>query len=355
MSPPDPRQTSTPDRHGAARLVADGLVGHADQVAVARASVSGADRGQPQRALDLDVLGGLSLRLRPDRGLDVGAVWWRGTPLAWSSRVGEVAGRPTDAPQDWIRAFGGGLVTTCGLQNVGRPVEGYGQHGAFSSTPASEVTVTRTVVGDELELVVTGLVEEVDALDTFVECRRTVTTRTGPVRLTVTDVVTNRGAVEVAAPMLYHVNLGAPVWSPGARLEVPGRADTVPRDDDARAALADWTAAPAPEPGGRERVFEHLFDAAVDDVSERRVRVVNPDLGVAVTVAWDASTLPRLHQWVHPRSGVYVLGIEPANCSVLGRAADREAGRLPVLAAGASRTTSLTITAEDLAPTQESA
>lgn len=348
MSRPEPRETP-----GAAGLVAEGLVGHADQVAVARASVSGADRGHPQRALDLDVLGGLSVHLRPDRGLDVAAAWWRGIPLAWASRVGEVAGRPTDTPHDWIRAFGGGLVTTCGLQNVGRPAEGFGQHGAFSSTPASEVTVTRTVVGEELELAVTALVEEADALDTFLGCRRTVTTRTGSGRLTVTDVVTNHGSAEVAAPMLYHVNLGAPVWSPGARLEVPDRMDTLPRDDDARAALADWPDAPAPEPRGRERVFEHLFEASA--ATERRVRVVNPDLGVAVTVAWDATTMPRLHQWVHPRSRVYVLGVEPANCSVLGRAADREAGRLPVLAAGASRTTSLTITAEDLPITQETA
>lgn len=346
MSPPDPR----PTRLGAARLVREGLVGHPDQVAVARQSVSGQDRGHPQRAVDLEVLGGLSARLRPDRGLDVGAVWWRGIPLAWASRVGEVAGRPTGAPQDWVRAFGGGLVTTCGLQNVGRPSEGHGQHGAFSSTPASDVTVTRREVGDELELAVTALVVEADALDTFLECRRTVTTRTGSGRLTVTDVVTNRGSAEVVAPMLYHVNLGAPVWSPGARLEVSGATDTIPRDDDSRAALADWPTAPAPAPDARERVFEHHFGPLPAGTTERHVRVVNPALGVAVTVAWDASTMPRLHQWVHPRSGVYVLGIEPANCSVLGRAADREAGRLPVLAAGASRTTSVTITATDLPP-----
>jgi hypothetical protein len=40
---------------------------------------------------------------------------------------------------------------------------------------------------------------------------------------------------------------------------------------------------------------------------------------------------------------VYALGLEPANCSVLGRAADRAAGRLPILAPGESRTTSLEI------------
>ncbi len=339
MSRPDVPPTS------AARLLADGLLGHADQVAVARESVSGLDRGHAQRAIDLDVLGGLSVRLLPDRGLDITAAWWDGIPLAWVSRVAEVRGRPTDAPGDWIRAFGGGLVTTCGLQNVGSPSEGHGQHGAFSSASASSVHVAREVVRDELELVVSGLVEECDALDTFLECRRTVTTRTGSAHLTLTDVVTNRGAEPLAAPMLYHVNVGAPVWSPGARLEVPGRAATVPRDVDAEAALDGWDVAPTPAPDARERVFEHLFDEAA---GRREVRIVNDALRVAVTVSWSAGSMPRLHQWVHPRSGVYVLGVEPANCSVLGRGVDRAAGRLPALSPEESRTTSLHITAEHL-------
>ena len=111
--------------------------------------------------------------------------------------------------------------------------------------------------------------------------------------------------------------------------------------------LDHWDTAPDPSPDARERVFEHHVEAP--GVGEhRRVRVVNDDLRVAVTVAWDATSMPRLHQWVHPRTGVYVLGIEPANCSVLGRATDRDSGRLPTLAPGASRTTSLTVTAEHL-------
>lgn len=347
-----------PARSGgtAADLVAAGLVGHADQVAVARESVSGHDRGHPQRAVDLEVMRGLSVRLLPDRGLDVASAWWDGLPLAWVSRVGEVRGRVTSDPGDWVGAFGGGLVTTCGLQNVGTPAEGHGQHGAFSSTPASDVRTYRSAVGDELELSVTGVVRESDALDTFLECRRTASTRTGSAHLSVTDVVTNRGLAPVAAPMLYHVNIGAPVWSPGARVEVEGLVSTLPRDVDAEAALETWDVAPAAEPGGRERVFEHLFTPTIDAGSgdghggggRGRVRVVNDSLRVAVTVAWDATSMPRLHQWVHPRSGVYVLGVEPANCSVRGRAADRADGRLPFLDPGESRTTSVLVTAEHL-------
>jgi hypothetical protein len=55
--------------------------------------------------------------------------------------------------------------------------------------------------------------------------------------------------------------------------------------------------------------------------------------------------MPRLWQWVHPAPGLGVLGLEPANCSVLGAAHDRAEGRLPELAPGQERRTRLQIRA----------
>ena len=69
------------------------------------------------------------------------------------------------------------------------------------------------------------------------------------------------------------------------------------------------------------------------------MRVRNGPLRIAVE-----SSLPRLWQWIDPALGV--LGIEPANCSVLGRAHDRAEGRLPVLGPGEERVTRLAITME---------
>jgi hypothetical protein len=48
---------------------------------------------------------------------------------------------------------------------------------------------------------------------------------------------------------------------------------------------------------------------------------------------------------VHPAPGLGVLGIEPANCSVLGRAHDRAERRLPELAPGEERISRLEIRA----------
>ena len=48
----------------------------------------------------------LDLRIRPERGLDIGAASLAGVPFAWLTPVGEVPG----LPGDWDRSWGGGLI-----------------------------------------------------------------------------------------------------------------------------------------------------------------------------------------------------------------------------------------------------
>jgi hypothetical protein len=56
------------------------------------------------------------------------------------------------------------------------------------------------------------------------------------------------------------------------------------------------------------------------------------------------SWLPRLWQWIHPDYGV--LAIEPASCSVLGRAHVLAQGRLAPLKRGEQHVTAFEIDAE---------
>ena len=57
--------------------------------------------------------GDFAVRLLPERGLDLAEAWLDGVQLAWLSGAGF-------AGAEW----GGGLVTTRGLQNVGAGVRG---------------------------------------------------------------------------------------------------------------------------------------------------------------------------------------------------------------------------------------
>jgi uncharacterized protein DUF4432 len=291
--------------------IAEERLGHLDQVALAT----------ERPAIDVHVLRGIELRLHPRRGLDVGAAWFRGLPLAWIAPAGEGGAEAAG----WRDAWGGGLVTTCGLDNVGAPSEGIGLHGTYTFLPARDVASERSLS----DVVVRGTVDEPRGL----RVERTIRTAVGAGRVELADATVNTSEQPLEAPLLYHVNLGWPLWDTGARVETDA-AEVRPRDEDT--APHDWS--PAPDPAAApERVWEH--------VGATRAIVLNEQLGLRVTIESD---LPRLWQWVDPAPGVYALGIEPANCSVLGRAHDRAEGRLPFLQPGEKRTTRIAIAAEEV-------
>lgn len=284
-------------------------IAHVDQVALAT----------QRPAVDVRVYGGIELRLHPERGLDVGAAWFRGIPFGWISPVGEGG---TDA-DNWRDAWGGGLVTTCGLENVGAASEGIGLHGTYTFLRAQDVEI----VPGETEVACRATIHEPRGL----RVERLIRTQVGAGRVELVDRIQNMADAPIEAPLLYHVNLGWPLWDEGARVETDAR-EVVPRDDDA--ASYDWRSAPEPA-AVREGVWEH--------VGATVAAIVNDRLGLRVEVTSD---LPRMWQWIDPTPGYYALAIEPANCSVLGRAHDRAAGRLPVLEPGEERTTTLVVTAK---------
>jgi uncharacterized protein DUF4432 len=292
-------------------VIAAERLGHLDQVALAT----------ERPAIDVHVLRGIELRLHPRRGLDVGAAWFRGLPLAWIAPAGEGGAEAAS----WGDAWGGGLITTCGLYNVGAPSEGIGLHGTYTFLPAQDVTSERSFS----EVVVRGTVDEPRGL----RVDRTIRTAVGAGRVELVDATVNTSKESLEAPLLYHVNLGWPLRDTGARVETDA-GEVRPRDEDA--APHDWSAAPEPA-SASERVWEH--------VGATRAVVLNERLGLRVTIESD---LPRLWQWVDPAPGVYALAIEPANCSVLGRAHDRAEGRLPFLQPGEERTTRIAIAAEEM-------
>ena len=290
-------------------MIAVERLGHLDQVAFAT------DRP----AIDVHVYRGIAIRIHPERGFDIGAAWFRGFPLAWISGAGEGGARRSD----WRRSWGGGLLTTCGLDNVGAPSEGIGLHGTYTFLSASDVETRRS----EREVRCTSRVDDPRGL----RVEREIATAVGKGRVELVDRTRNVSDRTLEAPLLYHVNLGWPLWDEGARVETDAER-VAPRDD--AAAPHSPAEAPAVEKA-RERVWEH--------VGATRACVSNPVLGLSVTVTSD---LPRLWQWVDPNPGVYALALEPANCSVLGRGHDRAEGTLPVLDPGEERTTTISIAAE---------
>ena len=117
----------------------------------------------------------MKVQLLPERGLDVGEAWFAGRQLAWLSGRGFGAWNG-----DWTESWGGGLVTTCGLDNVGAASEGIGLHGTYSSLVARD-----GVIDDQRGLRVERMIW------------------TGPRGLRLADRTTNVAGAALEAPLLY--------------------------------------------------------------------------------------------------------------------------------------------------------
>ncbi len=291
----------------------------------------GAARGA--RRIVLTSGGGLTVELHPDRALDIGAVAYRGVPIAWHSPTGFAdPGLTVDSGTEWLRTFGGGLLATCGLDSYGpaSTVAGveYPMHGRIGSTPS---VVTRAQVTDA-ELVVEAEVRQASVFGDNLLLTRRITVPLGGASIVVEDRVTNEGSAAAGHMVLYHANLGWPLLDDGSVLEVPS-VSVSPRDADAEHGLSQWFEITGPVPGYAEQVFKHDFTG--QGIAE--VSLDNPTRDVRVAVRFDTASLPALHQWKMLGEGHYVLGLEPTNVDwSRGRAAASEAGVLPMLAAGES-------------------
>lgn len=314
-------------------------VGDLSQVAGVRLAQwdDGTERGL--RVADVYTGGGLTFTVLLDRGMDLGPASFRGLPLAWISAAG--FGYPAYFEPEglgWLRTFGGGLMTGCGLTYLGAPDEDQGEqlglHGRLSHLPARHVQVGEEWDGDECCFWVAGEVRQARLFAENLRLFRRISTWLGSNRLLIHDRVENLGSSSSPLMILYHINLGFPLLDEDCYLEAPEH-PVRPRDSVAEPGLGEWMRFQPPTAGYREQVFYH--DLPADQEGWAAIRLVNPRLGIWLRVRFQKATLPNLVQWKMMGQGEYVLGLEPANCGVEGRSRDRERGTLQFLAPGEAR------------------
>lgn len=292
-------------------------------------------------AVEVRTGAGLRFLVLASRGLDIADAEYDGLPLAWRSQTGRVhPARYDPRGTGWLRGFYGGLMVTCGYSTVGAPSvdEGreWGQHGRASYLPAEQVSIEQGWTNGSYRIAVRGVMREAAVFGEFLVVRRTISTALGSRSLRVDDEVTNAAAQPVPLMLLYHVNPGFPLLDDGAEVLSPARR-VRPRDAAAAPGVADFVKVHAPVRGYAEQVFYHEIEPDSDGTAE--VALVNRGLrgGLGLTVRYDARALPRFIQWKMLGEGTYVMGLEPANCLVEGRAAERARGTLQMLAPGESR------------------
>ncbi len=283
---------------------------------------------------------GFSFWALPSRGLDISHAEYCGVPLAWLSPAREAhPSRYEPEGLGWLRGFFGGLVATCGMTYMGAPCNDLGAelglHGRYSYLPAFGVQADAEWGQDGYEMWVQGRVREAALFMDKLELKRRISARLGESRLLISDVVTNIGHDPSPLMLLYHINLGYPIVDEGSELVAPSK--TVrPRDQIARTGVRDYARFEAPQHGYKEQVFYH--EMAADESGYVGTAIVNRRLadgkGLGVYVRYRQRELTDFAEWKMMGEGDYVVGLEPANGHVEGRARERERGTLKTIEPG---------------------
>lgn len=304
----------------------------------------GTERGV--RLLEFRTGSGFSFDVLVDRGFDIGRCELAGRSLCWLSSVG-VAGPWYHEPQGlgFLRNWGGGLLTTAGLEHALFPVEDtaeqyhypaketetYGLHGRVSNRPARLVGYGERWDGEECVLWAEGEVVQAAVFGEHLLLRRRVEARIGESRLTIRDEVENVGHDPTPHMYLYHINAGFPVVDEGAEVLVPAESVVAAGDHS----VEGYRELDAPEAGFIEQVFEHKMAAEEDGTVP--VAVVNRELGLGLYQLYNREQLPHHFVWRMLGEGTYVVGIEPGTNDTAGRLEARKQSELIELQAGEKR------------------
>ncbi len=323
---------------GRDRVGVEKRIGHVSQLGGLKLYTLSDGRAAGVRAVDFRTTGGLEFTVLLDRGMDISEARYKGMSLCWRSAAGDAAPAFYDARgAEWLWTFFGGMLTTCGLTQVGPPEgeddEELGLHGRVSCAPGEKVSYSEEWCGDRLELKVSGVVREARLFGPGLEMHRTIGARGDGAGLTVRDRIVNAGARPTPCMLLYHINAGYPLLDDSAELVLPTM-EVEPRDADAEEGKEEFASIHGPVSGYREKVYFHRMEADRDGWVT--CAMLNRGLagGIGLRLRYRASELPCFTQWKMLGDREYVMGIEPGNCRPMGRAAEREAGRLVVLGVG---------------------
>jgi hypothetical protein len=289
---------------------------------------NGAGRGT--RIAWVNTGSGLRYKVVIDRAMDIADAFFNQHSLAWISSKGIAAPQPfSDKGADWLRNFGGGLLTTCGLSHIGgAEKDEYGERGVHGMISNCAAEIESIIQPDpwkgSLEMSITGVIRETKIFGPSLMLRRRISSTLGDAAIRIQDEITNCGNETVPHMLLYHFNFGWPLVDKGAELMWNG--------------ITNFTCPPPLDKhrGGNEDVF--IVDLQPDENDKCMCAVQNNNLNIRAEIKFNKKELPYFTNWQHWAPGEYVTGLEPGTNPPIGQAAARKENKLIFLEPRETRT-----------------
>jgi galactose mutarotase-like enzyme len=239
----------------------------------------------------------------------------------------------------WLNGFDEFLVR-CGLESNGAPeflpngALRYPLHGRVANIPAHKVEVA--IDGDSGEIEVRGVVDEARLFGNKLRMSTTIRTRAGSSELSISDEVQNISAEPSELELLYHINFGMPLLSPGAKVVLPVK-KVAPRDAIAAADIPQWNVYGPETPGLSEAC--HFFELVADSAGKTQVVLRSAAGNQGVSLKFNKNQLPCFTIWKNRQAAIdgYVTGLEPATNFPNRKSFEKEQGRVIVLSPGEKR------------------
>jgi hypothetical protein len=308
--------------------------------------------GRGSRIAWINTGSGLRYKVVIDRAMDIAEASYNQHALSWISHLGITSPeRFSHRGIDWLRTFGGGLVTTCGLSHFGPPEqdesEDLGLHGLISNLPAEiESIIQPDPLQGRMEMSITGRIKETRLFGPSFELKRTISGILGQGAIAIHDEVVNVASTPKPHMILYHCNFGWPLVDEGTDILWEGSWKSAGREGDNKIFREgnDFRKCPPPMPehsaGGEAVVF---IDPAADAAGQSVCGLYNKKIGLAIALRFDKKQLPCLTNWQHWGKGEYVTGLEPGTNPPIGQARARQQNELVALQPGEKKTYDLAL------------
>ena len=280
----------------------------------------------------------------PTRGMSIHRAWLGELEIGWRSPVrGPVHPKFVGlwAPHGigWLDGFDE-LLVRCGLESNGPPVfDEQGRlkhplHGRIANQPAHRVELA--VDAEAGEITLRGEVDESRLFHNKLRLTTTIRTRFNEPGFRIRDEITNLSTQPGELQLLYHINFGQPLVTPGAKVALPLKT-LVPQTPHAAAGLSWWDSYREAEPGFAEHVFHTEPAADAEGNTQALLRGAGGAHGVGVR--FNVRQLPLFTLWksLQPAADGYVTGLEPSIYYPNPRAFEKDQGRVAVLGPGETR------------------